>query len=94
MQFFLSAAVRACQKGWCAHLIGRKSDGAILQELFTRDGIGTMISVDSLDNLRPATIEDVGRCSQSSSPLERQGILVARPRALIERRSSASSCRA
>ena len=64
MQFFLSAAVRACQKGVVrAHLIGRKGDGAILQELFTRDGIGTMISVDSLDNLRPATIEGCGRAA-------------------------------
>ena len=86
VQFFLSAAVRACQKGVArAHLIGRKSDGAILQELFTRDGIGTMISVDSLDNLRPATIEDVGALLSIIEPLERQGVLVARPRALIER---------
>ncbi len=86
VQFFLSAAVRACQKGVVrAHLIGRKSDGAILQELFTRDGIGTMISVDSLDNLRPATIEDVGALLSIIEPLERQGILIARPRALIER---------
>ena len=68
-----------------AHLIGRKRDGAILEELFTRDGIGTMISVDSLDNLRPATIEDVGALLSIIEPLERQGILVARPRALLER---------
>jgi amino-acid N-acetyltransferase len=86
VQFFLSAAVRACQKGVArAHLIGRKLDGAILQELFTRDGIGTMISVDSLDNLRPAKIEDVGALLSIIEPLERQGILVARPRAMIER---------
>ncbi|MEO7254177.1 MAG: amino-acid N-acetyltransferase [Casimicrobium sp.] len=86
VQLFLSAAVRACQKGvGRAHLIGRKLDGAILQELFTRDGIGTMISVDSLDNLRPAKIDDVGALLSIIEPLERQGVLVARPRALIER---------
>ncbi|MCC7068645.1 MAG: amino-acid N-acetyltransferase [Burkholderiales bacterium] len=86
VQLFLSAAVQACQKGVArAHLIGRKRDGAILEELFTRDGIGTMISVDSLDNLRPATIEDVGALLSIIEPLERQGILVPRPRAMIER---------
>jgi amino-acid N-acetyltransferase len=86
VQLFLSAAVRACQRGVSrAHLIGRHIDGAILQELFTRDGVGTMISVDSLDNLRPATIDDVGALLSLIEPLERQGILVPRPRALIER---------
>jgi amino-acid N-acetyltransferase len=86
VQLFLSAAVRACQKGVNrAHLIGRKLDGAILQELFTRDGVGTMISVDSLDNLRPATIDDVGALLSIIEPLEKQGILVPRPRATFER---------
>jgi amino-acid N-acetyltransferase len=86
VQLFLSAAVRACQKGVTrAHLIGRKLDGAILQELFTRDGVGTMISVDSLDNLRPATIDDVGALLSIIEPLEKQGILVPRPRATFER---------
>ncbi len=86
VQLFLSAAVRACQKGvGRAHLIGRRLDGAILQELFTRDGVGTMISVDSLDNLRPATIDDVGALLSIIEPLERQGILVPRPRATFER---------
>jgi amino-acid N-acetyltransferase len=86
VQLFLSAAVRACQKGvGRAHLIGRKLDGAILQELFTRDGIGTMISVDSLDNLRAATIDDVGALLSIIEPLEKQGILVPRARATFER---------
>ncbi|TAG04420.1 MAG: amino-acid N-acetyltransferase [Betaproteobacteria bacterium] len=86
VQLYLSAAVRACQKGvGRAHLIGRKLDGAILQELFTRDGVGTMISVDSLDNLRPATIDDVGALLSIIEPLERQGILVPRARATFER---------
>jgi len=86
VQLFLSAAVRACQRGVArSHLIGRHIDGAILQELFTRDGIGTMISVDSLDNLRQATIDDVGALLSIIEPLEKRGILVPRPRAMIER---------
>ncbi|MCX8098914.1 MAG: amino-acid N-acetyltransferase [Casimicrobiaceae bacterium] len=86
VQLFLSAAVKACENGVArAHLIGRHIDGAILQELFTRDGIGTMVSVDRLDNLRPATIDDVGALLSIIEPLERQGILVPRSRALIER---------
>jgi amino-acid N-acetyltransferase len=86
VQLFLSAAVRACQKGVSrAHLIGRKLDGAILQELFTRDGIGTMISVDSLDNLRQASIDDIGALLSIIEPLEKAGILVPRARATFER---------
>lgn len=35
-------------------------DGSVLLELFTHDGVGTMISYENLESLRDATIEDVG----------------------------------
>jgi amino-acid N-acetyltransferase len=85
IQLFLPCAIRACQRGVNrCHLISRSDDGAMLMELFTRDGVGTMVTIDALDNVRPATIDDVGGIVSIIEPLEEQGILVARPRALLE----------
>jgi amino-acid N-acetyltransferase len=53
-------------------------------ELFSRDGIGTMVTQHSLENLRQATIEDVGGLLQIIEPLEEQGILVKRGREVLE----------
>lgn len=48
--YYLPAAVRACEHGVArTHLISRHIDGAIIQELFTHNGIGTMITEASLN---------------------------------------------
>jgi amino-acid N-acetyltransferase len=81
----LPAAVRAC-RGRVArvHLISRHVDGALLLELFTREGTGTMVSQDPLEQLRPAVIDDVGGVLQLIEPLEAEGTLVKRSRELLE----------
>ena len=85
-RFFLPKAVSACKGGVArAHLISRHRDGALLMELFTRDGVGTMIAQQGLDSLRPATIADIGGLLALIEPLEVQGVLVRRPRELLER---------
>ena len=85
----LDSAVRA-SKGSVArtHLIDRNVDGACLLELFSYNGIGTMITEASLDQLREATIDDVGGVLQLIEPLELDGTLVRRGRELIEREIS------
>ena len=81
----LQSAAHACRFGVRrAHLIPRKIDGALLHELFTRDGIGTLISADSYETMRKATIEDVGGIIELLKPLEEEGILVKRSRELLE----------
>lgn len=83
--YYLPAAIRACGQGVArTHLISRHIDGAILQELFTHDGIGTMITEDPLEALRPADIGDVGGILQLIEPLENEGILVRRGRERLE----------
>ena len=83
--YFLPAAVRACRNGVArVHLLSRHVDGALLQELFTREGIGSMITEDALETLREATIDDVGGILALIAPLEAEGILVRRPRELLE----------
>ncbi|MCB5186223.1 amino-acid N-acetyltransferase [Methylobacillus gramineus] len=83
--YYLPAAVRACDQGVArTHLISRHTDGAILQELFTHDGIGTMVTEASLEAMRKADIGDVGGILQLIEPLENEGILVRRGRERLE----------
>jgi amino-acid N-acetyltransferase len=83
---FMPCAVRACEAGVArTHLISRHTDGALLQELFSDDGIGTMVVESTLNTLRAATIEDVGGIIKLLRPLEEDGILVRRSRELLER---------
>ena len=82
---YLQKAVDACRHGVNrVHIIDRRIDGALLQELFTRDGIGTLISSDIYEGLRPATIDDVGGILELISPLEQQDVLVKRSREHLE----------
>jgi len=67
-----------------AHLIGYKSNGALIRELFTRQGAGTLISDDSLDTLRQATIDDVSAILSLIRLLEADGTLVERSRERLE----------
>jgi len=81
----LKNAVQACEKGvQRVHLVSRHVEGALLLELFTRDGIGTLISTDPYENIRKATIEDIGGLLELMTPLEEAGILVRRSREKLE----------
>ncbi|WP_340679370.1 amino-acid N-acetyltransferase [Paraglaciecola sp.] len=66
------------------HCVSYSQDGALLQELFTRDGAGSLISQRSYEQLRPANIEDVGGILKLINPLEEKGILVKRSRERLE----------
>ncbi len=86
VSMYLPCAVRACEAGVArTHLISRHTDGALLQELFSDEGIGTMVVESTLNALRAATIEDVGGILHLLRPLEAAGILVRRNRELLER---------
>jgi amino-acid N-acetyltransferase len=86
VNLFLPCAIRACAAGVArTHLISRHTDGAVLQEMFSDQGIGTMVVESTLNTLRDASIEDVGGILQLLRPLEEQGILVRRSRELLER---------
>lgn len=85
-QLYLPYAAHACRNRVSrAHLISRHVDGGLLMELFTRDGVGTMITQDPLERLREATIDDVGGVLRVIEPLEAEGVLVRRSRELLER---------
>ena len=85
VQHYLPCAIRACDNGVKrTHLVSRHHDGALLLELFTRDGIGTMVSAGPLAHLRSATIDDVGGILAIIEPLEDEGVLVRRSRERLE----------
>ncbi len=85
VNYYLPAAVRACEHGVArVHMISRHVDGAIIQELFTHDGIGTMVTELPLETMRQAQIDDVGAILQLIEPLESEGVLVRRGRERIE----------
>jgi amino-acid N-acetyltransferase len=73
-----TAGVKRCQ------IISFAEDCALLQELFTHDGSGTLLSPDEYEQARTATIEDAGGILELIEPLEQQGVLVKRSRELLE----------
>nr|WP_264175228.1 amino-acid N-acetyltransferase [Shewanella sp. N2AIL] len=82
---FLKASIDACRNGVPrCHLVSYLEDGALLQELFSREGIGTQIVTESAERLRCASIADIGGVLNLIRPLEEQGILVRRSREQLE----------
>jgi amino-acid N-acetyltransferase len=81
----LQTAKRACLAGVSrCHIISHEDDCALLQELFTHDGSGTLVANDEYELLREATIDDVGGILELIEPLEQQGVLLKRSRELLE----------
>ena len=81
----LEHAVRTVGSGvGRAHIITRRVWGSMLLELFTHAGVGTMITADTVERLRPARIEDVQGMLALIEPLEADGSLVKRSRELLE----------
>src|SRR5690606_23245672 len=81
----LTAACHAASNGVArAHLISFREDGALLKELFTRDGCGTLVTRELYENVRGACIEDVGGILELIEPMETAGVLVRRSRELLE----------
>ena len=66
------------------HILNAAQDGALLRELYTRDGCGLMVSAQAFDSLHQATIDDIGGLMQLIEPLERAGVIVPRSREQLE----------
>ena len=76
----LQAACNAAREGVArTHLLSWRNHDALLGELFTRDGVGTMITQHRYEQLRPAKLNDIAGLLELLEPLERRGMLVAAP---------------
>ena len=81
----LRAGAEACRHGIRrVHLVERGDPGALLRELFTHDGSGTLISAEPYEDLRPARIDDVTGILELLRPMEERGVLVRRSRERLE----------
>jgi len=84
-QLLLRAIIQSGENGVeRCHCVSYQSDSALLQELFTRDGAGTLIAKDHKEQMCTASIDDVGGILELLAPLEAEGILVKRSRELLE----------
>ena len=84
--FYLRHCVRACRAGVeRSHILPFNVDGALLQEVYTHDGVGTMLVDEKLESLREAGSDDIGGILHLIEPFEKDGTLVKRDRTEIER---------
>lgn len=85
MQRRLDAAERAVRGdvGRC-HLLGAGIDGAILTELLTTDGTGTLIASQPAAPARQARVDDLPGLIHLLAPMEERGALVQRSRDKLE----------
>jgi amino-acid N-acetyltransferase len=85
VKHLMNNAIQACQHGVeRVHFISHKINGSLLIELFSREGIGTLVSYDSFDHIRQANIQDIGGLLDLIQPLEQIGVLVRRSREKLE----------
>jgi len=81
----LTRAVKASRKGVArVHLLKLSDPNALLKELFTRDGGGTLITAERWEHLRSATVQDVNGIIKLIEPLQNNGTLAPRTREQLE----------
>lgn len=84
-QLLIRAIIKAGENGIDrCHCVNYQSDTALLQELFTPDGAGTLVAKDHKEQLSTATIDDVVGILELIQPLEEKGVLVKRSREMLE----------
>ena len=82
---FIEFAINAClNQVQRVHLLSTSVEDVLLRELFSHDGAGTLITAEHYNDIRPATIEDVGGIISLVKPLEEQNVLVPRSREQVE----------
>ncbi|MDR1429697.1 MAG: amino-acid N-acetyltransferase [Spirochaetaceae bacterium] len=84
----ISLALKAARTGVeRVHLVNAREEGAVLRELFSNLGAGTMVYGDEYESVRSLKAEDVPDVLRLMEPLMRQGVLVRRgPEDLIEKK--------
>jgi len=76
---YLDLALRACKKGTeRAHVVDGRMEGAILREIFSNLGVGTMVYGNDYESIRAMQVEDIGDVLRLMQPLMEEGILVKR----------------
>lgn len=81
----LKLALKASRAGiHRIHIIDGREEGAILKELFSNLGVGTMIYSDEYDSIRPLHSRDLPDILRLMEPLMQNGILIRRNMEIIQ----------
>src|SRR6185295_2020465 len=76
---YLTLALAACRKGTeRAHVVDGRMEGAILREIFSNLGVGTMVYGNDYESIRPMKADDIGDVLRLMEPLIQEGILIKR----------------
>jgi amino-acid N-acetyltransferase len=76
---YLDLALTACRKGTeRAHVVDGRMEGAILREIFSNLGVGTMVYGNDYESIRPMKADDIGDVLRLMQPLVQEGILIKR----------------
>jgi amino-acid N-acetyltransferase len=76
---YLDYALTACRKGTeRAHVVDGRMEGAILREIFSNLGIGTMVYANDYESIRTMKVDDIGDVLRLMRPLMEDGVLVQR----------------
>ncbi len=82
---YLEVAIQACLENVRrVHILDASQPGALLEELYTLDGVATLVTAETYDEIRPARLDDVGGIAELIQPLIDKGALVARTREQLE----------
>ncbi len=85
LKSYFNIAIHACLENVKrVHLLDASKPGALLEELYTLDGVATLITAETYDDIRPATLDDVGGITELIQPLIDKGALVPRTREQLE----------
>jgi len=75
----LRLALSACRAGIDrVHLIDGREEGAMLKELFSNLGVGTMVFTDEYESIKPLRSQDLPDILRIMEPLMKTGILIRR----------------
>ncbi|MDR0568877.1 MAG: amino-acid N-acetyltransferase [Spirochaetaceae bacterium] len=85
----LKLALRASKAGVeRVHIIDGREEGAILRELFSHLGVGTMVYADEYEAIRPLKNADIPEILRLMEPLVQQGNLVRRTAEQIQEKKA------
>jgi amino-acid N-acetyltransferase len=76
---YLDLALTACRNGTeRAHVVDGRMEGAILREIFSNLGVGTMVYGNDYESIRSMKADDIGDVLRLMQPLMKEGILIQR----------------
>jgi amino-acid N-acetyltransferase len=83
--FRINLARRACDRGISrVHILDGRREGVLLQEIFSNQGVGTMVHTNLYESIRDMRASDVSDVLRIMDPYVEEGILVPRDKQTLQ----------